>query len=359
MSVVFETSVGDLVIDLLTEKCPENCKNFLKLCKVKYYNNKICKKLEKDFMCVWGDEKPTESSCGSSIYELLGDTNTKIKDELHADLRHDSIAVVGMANNERNDVKGDFYITLADQVPHLDEKHTIIGKVQEGVEIIQQLNTAFVDEDSRPIQIIRILHTFILDDPTPDIPDLEKIFPLESPEPIKDEVYEAFGTKESEAEVLENIAKIESKSRALTLALLGDIPEADARPASNVLFICKLNPYTEEEDLQLIFQRFGSIRSCNIIRDWKTGDSLQYGFIEFEEEKACEDAYFKMQDTLVDDRRIHVDWCQSVSSKWSMFKKQGKFQKKEADVAGKGNLRKQNDYIFADEVERKEKKQKI
>jgi cyclophilin family peptidyl-prolyl cis-trans isomerase len=33
MSVLLETSKGDVVIDLLVEECPVTCKNFLKLCK--------------------------------------------------------------------------------------------------------------------------------------------------------------------------------------------------------------------------------------------------------------------------------------------------------------------------------------
>ena len=38
MSVLFETSLGDLVIDLEVDTCPKTCENFLKLCKVYYYN---------------------------------------------------------------------------------------------------------------------------------------------------------------------------------------------------------------------------------------------------------------------------------------------------------------------------------
>lgn len=63
----------------------------------------------------------------------------------------------------------------------------------------------------------------------------------------------------------------------------------------------------------MIFSRFGQILSCEIIRDKRTGDSLQYGFIEFENQKDCEQAYFKMQGVLIDDHRIHVDFSQSVS----------------------------------------------
>lgn len=68
-----------------------------------------------------------------------------------------------------------------------------------------------------------------------------------------------------------------------------------------------------DEDLNTIFSRFGTIVSCDVIRDKRTRDSLQYAFIEFENQKDCEQAYFKMQGVLIDDHRIHVDFSQSVS----------------------------------------------
>lgn len=38
MSVLLETSLGEIVIDLEVDRCPKTCDNFLKLCKLKYYN---------------------------------------------------------------------------------------------------------------------------------------------------------------------------------------------------------------------------------------------------------------------------------------------------------------------------------
>lgn len=95
--------------------------------------------------------------------------------------------------------------------------------------------------------------------------------------------------------------------------MVGDIPDADAKPPENVLFVCKLNPVSTSEDLEIIFSRFGSIASCEVIRDQKTGDSLQYAFIEFENEDDCTQAYLKMENVLIDDRRIHVDFSQSLA----------------------------------------------
>ena len=121
--------------------------------------------------------------------------------------------------------------------------------------------------------------------------------------------------------------KTQAKAQADVLAILQDLPDADVEPPKNVLFVCKLNPVTQEQDLELIFSRFGKIASCNLIRDWKTGDSLQYAFIEFETEDQCILAYTKMNGVLIDERRIHVDFSQSVSQLWNQHRRK---QMKEA-----------------------------
>ena len=117
----------------------------------------------------------------------------------------------------------------------------------------------------------------------------------------------------SEEEVRGRMALRESRANAQLLEMIGDIPDADARPPENVLFVCKLNPVTSSEDLEIIFSRFGPIQSCEVICDQKTGDSLQYAFIDFEREDDCVSAYFKMDNVLIDDRRIHVDFSQSLA----------------------------------------------
>lgn len=105
----------------------------------------------------------------------------------------------------------------------------------------------------------------------------------------------------------------EARARATILEMVGDIPDKDIAPPENVLFVCKLNPVTTDDDLEIIFSRFGKIVGCEVIRDHQTGDSLQYAFIEFADRKSCEAAYFKMDNVLIDERRIHVDFSQSVA----------------------------------------------
>ncbi len=70
MSVLLETSVGDLVIDLFTGDCPKATKNFLKLCKLKYYNNCLFYEVQKDYLTQTGDPTNTGSG-GTSVWGLV------------------------------------------------------------------------------------------------------------------------------------------------------------------------------------------------------------------------------------------------------------------------------------------------
>ena len=51
----------------------------------------------------------------------------------------------------------------------------------------------------------------------------------------------------------------EDHQRAVVLELLGDLPSAEIKAPDHVLFVCKLNPVTTAEDLEIIFSRFGPI----------------------------------------------------------------------------------------------------
>lgn len=343
MAVLLETSIGDIVIDLKAEHAPKTCINFVKLCKIKYYNNCLFHTVQKDYIAQTGD--PTNiGNGGTSIYgKLPGLAQRYFKDEIHPALKHNVKGTVAMANGAQNENASQFYITLRKECENLDEKHTIFGTVAEGLDILDKMNATMVDEKNAPYQNIRIWHTEILDDPFPDPDGLDGLIPPKSPEVVKDEIFKSIEDAEDEAELQERMALTLAKSQATTLELLHDLPDADIIPPDSDLFIAKLNPVTQDGDLELIFSRFGPIKSCEIVRDWKTGDSLQYAFITFENVKDCENAYFKMHDCVIDDRRIFVNFSQSVSKLWNKHRTGGKISS--ADIAeangGKGKKRRQ------------------
>ncbi|MCO5555102.1 hypothetical protein L7F22_008643 [Adiantum nelumboides] len=333
MAVLLNTSLGDMVVDLQTEKCPLTSKNFLKLCKIKYYNNCLFHSVQKDFLVQTGD--PTGTGVGGdSIYKFLyGEQARFFNDEIHQNLKHDRVGVVAMASAGENLNASQFYITTRADLEYLDKKHTVFGLVAEGEEVLMKINEAFVDDKFRPYKNIRIKHTHVLDDPFEDPPQLAELIPENSPvlpPPAKGEEVRLEDDwvpmdQQMEPEELDNsLRRKEAHSRAVVLEMIGDIPDAEIKPPENVLFVCKLNPVTQDEDLETIFSRFGKIISADIIRDYKTGDSLCYAFIEFDSQEACEAAYFKMDNVLIDDRRIHVDFSQSVSRLWTRYRRFGK-----------------------------------
>jgi len=192
-----------------------------------------------------------------------------------------------------------------------------------------------------------------VDDPYPDPPGLIKppSSPIRPPDNstriAEDEDPLATLPEEEEERIRREKAAAAS---ALTLEMVGDLPFANVRPPENVLFVCKLNPVTRDEDLELIFSRFGVIMSCQVIRDKRTGDSLQYAFIEYDKMEDAEQAYFKMQNVLVDDRRIWVDFSQSVArinGSWSndiMRVPKGKKGRDNSGFGGRDDLERTSRY---------------
>jgi peptidyl-prolyl cis-trans isomerase-like 4 len=72
----------------------------------------------------------------------------------------------------------------------------------------------------------------------------------------------------TEDQVEEIMKKREARGRAQILEMVGDLPDADVKPPENILFVCKLNPVTSDEDLKLIFSRFGKVNSVRSVFSW-------------------------------------------------------------------------------------------
>lgn len=294
-----------------------------------------------------------QSDGGTSIWGLLsGDPAEKTFPALfHPKLKHLERGTVSMAtaphpSDPDTRVAGSqFLVTLGDNTDYLDGKAAIFGKVVEGFDVLEKINDAIVDDRGHPLVDIRIKHTVVLDDPYPDPAGLRE--PSSSPPPTKaqiatvriaedEELLDEEANEEAAAEAERRRKEREAAAQALTLEMMGDLPFAEVKPPENVLFVCKLNPVTTDEDLELIFSRFGKILSCEVIRDHKTGDSLQYAFIEFENQASCEEAFSKMDSVLIDDRRIHVDFSQSVSRLSEVWRNETNNKRKKAAARGAG-----------------------
>jgi peptidyl-prolyl cis-trans isomerase A (cyclophilin A) len=139
----FETSMGNIVVELFWDKVPNTVTNFVQLAegtkewtdpnsgkKVKkpLYDGTKFHRVIPDFMIQGGD--PLGNGTGGPGY--------KFADEFHPALRHDGPGVLSMANSGPNTNGSQFFITER-ATPHLDRRHSVFGKVTEGVELIGKI----------------------------------------------------------------------------------------------------------------------------------------------------------------------------------------------------------------------------
>ena len=120
------------------------------------------------------------------------------REQFHPDLRHDSRYILSMAKgNLPNSGGSQFFITL-DPTPHLDDKHSVFGKVITNTAIIDNFNNATLfpttgDPDNIPVNQINLdsvvisgpdLATFDLFDPSLELPTIRQqtIKPLYLPD---------------------------------------------------------------------------------------------------------------------------------------------------------------------------------
>ena len=353
MSVLIITSLGNLYFDLFFKDCPLTTKNFLKLCKIKYYNNNLFYSVQKDFIAQSGSPENSDTSLkNKSIYGLLNPENPKLnyfKSEILPKYQNNQKGLIATANIGPDLNTSTFYITLtSNNLISLNNKHTIFGSLTKGFDVLDKINESYVDETNRPFRNIRIIHTIIFSDPFEDLEGMEKLIPEKSPvykpdlsdnKHLEDDfdIDKFFEVNDTEEKIKEKLREQESKNKAVMLELMQDLPNSNIKPPKNVVFVCRLNPITQAKDLENIFGQFGEIKDCKIVRDKKTKQSLKYGFIEFAKIEDCENAYLQMDGALIDDYRIKVDFSQSVKkigidereSENKKFKKNEREEKKE------------------------------
>ena len=120
----FKTEKGDFRVELFADRAPRTVNNFVFLAREGFYDGVTFHRVIRDFMAQGGD--PTGTGTGGPGY--------KYADEFHASLRHDGPGVLSMANAGPNTNGSQFFITHR-ATPHLDNKHSVFGRVTEGLEV--------------------------------------------------------------------------------------------------------------------------------------------------------------------------------------------------------------------------------
>lgn len=181
-----ETNLGDVTFELQTETAPKAVWNFVKLSQKGYYRNVAFHRNIKNFMIQGGDPTGTGKG-GQSIW------GKNFQDEFDGPLTHSERGVVSMANKGKNTNSSQFFITYK-PAKHLDRKHTIFGKVVDGLDTLDKMEAVPVDEGSRPLREIVIKDIVVFLDPFEEF--LKEKDQLEKAEAEKAEIQRQGGTED-------------------------------------------------------------------------------------------------------------------------------------------------------------------
>lgn len=126
--VAMETDKGTITLELYPQYAPRTVNNFVFLAKEGFYDDVSFHRVISNFVIQGGD--PTGSGRGGPGYQF--------EDEVAGNpLRHER-GVISMANAGPDTNGSQFFITHSPQ-PHLDGKHTVFGKVIEGIDVVDAI----------------------------------------------------------------------------------------------------------------------------------------------------------------------------------------------------------------------------
>lgn len=147
MIATMSTTMGDIKLELFSKEAPKTVENFVGLANKGYYNGVIFHRVIKDFMIQGGDPTGTGMG-GESVF------GTEFEDEQNG-LQMDP-GVIAMANRGPNTNGSQFFIVTEQRQSHLEGRHTIFGKVIEGMDVVKKIADVEVDGNDRPLQEVKI-----------------------------------------------------------------------------------------------------------------------------------------------------------------------------------------------------------
>ena len=127
LTAIFDTARGPIRVELLPDQAPLTVANFVNLARRGFYDGLGFHRVIADFMIQGGC--PEGSGRGGPGYRFEDETNNGVRHER---------GVLSMANAGPNTNGSQFFITHV-ATPWLDGKHTVFGKVVEGLGVVDAI----------------------------------------------------------------------------------------------------------------------------------------------------------------------------------------------------------------------------
>jgi cyclophilin family peptidyl-prolyl cis-trans isomerase len=138
------TNHGAIEVELFDEDAPKTVENFVTLSKDGFYDGLIFHRVIRDFMIQGGC--PEGTGTGGPGYQFEDEIND------HKVVR----GALAMANAGPNTNGSQFFIVTTDAASWLDGKHTVFGRVTEGMDAVDSIEATETGAGDRPVQDVLI-----------------------------------------------------------------------------------------------------------------------------------------------------------------------------------------------------------
>jgi cyclophilin family peptidyl-prolyl cis-trans isomerase len=143
-AATLHTNHGEIRVELFEEDAPATVRNFVKLARDGFYDGVIFHRVIPDFMIQGGD--PTGTGTGGPGYEFDDEENE------HRVVR----GALAMANAGPNTNGSQFFVVTTEAAPWLDGKHTVFGRVTEGMDVVDAISAVERDARDKPLEDVVI-----------------------------------------------------------------------------------------------------------------------------------------------------------------------------------------------------------
>ena len=138
------TTHGTIALELFDDDAPKTVENFRKLASEGFYDGLVFHRVIKDFMIQGGC--PQGTGTGGPGYTFEDEINP------HKIVR----GALAMANAGPDTNGSQFFIVTAEACSWLDGKHTVFGRVTDGMDVVDKLEGVATDGADRPSVAIGI-----------------------------------------------------------------------------------------------------------------------------------------------------------------------------------------------------------
>ena len=150
-AATLHTNHGAIELELFEDDAPKTVENFRKLAGDGFYDGVIFHRVIPDFMIQGGD--PTGTGMGGPGYTFEDEFNDHKVER----------GALAMANAGPNTNGSQFFVVTAEATPWLDGKHTVFGRVTDGMDVVDAISQVDTDANDKPREAVVIERVELVD----------------------------------------------------------------------------------------------------------------------------------------------------------------------------------------------------